>query len=128
MRPWVFYLSLFVLMVAIASLLWLWYNHHPLEAGKALAVTGLLAFAVLNVGFYHLAAYLSKHSMDKAYLLMTWLNFLFKVILALGLPAVFYFKYQLTGAGFIVPFLCVYVAFTVFETWVLHQMAIMRRA
>lgn len=128
MRVATFYLSLTGLMAAIGAALWFWYQGHPYAEGGALAVTGLAAFVVLNIAFYHLAAYLSKHSMDKAYLLMTWLNFLCKVLLALGLPAIFYFKYRLTGAGFIVPFLCIYISFTVFETWVLNKMALMRRA
>ena len=127
MRPSVFYLSLSGLVFGIVALLWLWYNYHPLADGRGLAFTGLTAFTLLNVFFYHLAAYLSKHSMDQAYLMMTWLNFLCKVLIALGLPVIFYFKYHLTGAAFIVPFLCVYVAFTVFETWVLNKLAIMRR-
>ncbi len=66
--------------------------------------------------------------MDKAYLMMTWLNFLFKMILALGLPFAFYLRDHVIGSAFIVPFLLVYISFTVFETWVLHQMAIMRKA
>ncbi len=90
-------------------------------------MAGMIAFAMLNVCFYYLAAYLSKHSMDKAYLMMTWLNFLFKMILALGLPFAFYLRDHVIGSAFIVPFLLVYISFTVFETWVLHQMAIMRK-
>lgn len=128
MRPFVFFRSLVLLLLVQALGLWWWYRGSYDATGRELAMAGMIAFAVLNVGFYYLAAYLSKHSMDKTYLMMTWLNFLFKMILALGLPFAFYLRDHVIGSAFIVPFLLVYISFTVFETWVLHQMAIMRKA
>ena len=128
MKPVTFYLSLLALLALQGLCLGLWYYGKTDTTGKELAIVGMLSFTVLNLVFFYLAAYLSKHSLDRTYLLMTWMNFFFKILLAIGLPAFYYFRDHLTGAAFIVPFLLVYVSFTVFETWVLHQMAIMRRA
>lgn len=128
MKPALFYMSLILLLTIQGIGLWWWYHITPNNIGRELAITGMAAFAILNVAFYYLAGFLSSRSMDQAYLMMTWLNFFLKMLLALGLPVVYYFKDHIDGAAFIVPFLLIYISFTVFETWVLHQMAIMRKA
>lgn len=123
-----FYTRLAALLLLQSMGLWWWYAGNVEAAGKGLAISGMVFFGLLNVVFFHLATYLSARSLDKAYLNMTWLNFLMKVLVALGLPAYYYFQYHLSGAAFIVPFLIIYVCFTVFETWVLHSLAVVRRA
>lgn len=128
MKPALFYTSLIILLIFQGIGLWWWYHITPNNIGRELAMVGMAAFAILNVAFYYLAAFLSSRSMDQAYLMMTWLNFFLKMMLALGLPILYYIKDQIGGAAFIVPFLLIYISFTVFETWVLHQMATMRKA
>lgn len=127
MSPAHFYTRLFALLLLQSMGLWWWYGDSAQATGKALAISGMVFFGLLNIAFFHLATYLSSRSLDKAYLNMTWLNFMMKVLIALGLPAYYYFKFKMSGAAFIVPFLLIYVCFTVFETWVLHSMAIVRR-
>ncbi|HRD07736.1 MAG: hypothetical protein U0V54_08680 [Saprospiraceae bacterium] len=127
MKPALFYTSLTILLVMQGLGLWWWYHVSPNNVGRELAMVGMGAFVILNIAFYYLASFLSYKSMDQAYLMMTWLNFSLKMIFALGLPAIYYFKDHIGGAAFIVPFLLIYISFTVFETWVLHRMAIMRK-
>ncbi|MBK8700972.1 MAG: hypothetical protein IPN29_16120 [Saprospiraceae bacterium] len=122
-----FYVGLLALAGSLVMVCYFWFDANPNQYGSVLAYSGIAAFSLLNVGFFHLASLLSLHSADQAYLRMIYLNFLIKLIVAVALPAFFYFQGGKGGTGFIVPFVLIYVVFTVFETWMLNRLAVMRK-
>ncbi len=87
----------------------------------------MTTFIVLNIVVFNLARHYSNHSLDKKYLVLIYSNLASKFIIVLSIPIAFYFYYDKPPGSFILPFLLIYIVFTVYETWVLDRMAVMRK-
>ncbi len=94
---------------------------------KLMSIAAIVTFFLLNIGVYFIAKTLSNKSLDKAYTMLVYFNVMIKFALGIGIPVFFYYYYNKPEGNFIVPFLLIYVVFTIYETWMLDKMAVMRR-
>ena len=102
-------------------------HYEIITGGKTLAEISIVVFAIINILFFLLAAFFSERSDDKNYLNLVFLNFIVKFVVVLIIPFVYYQQVKPESSNFIVPYIIVYVVFTIFETWFLSKKVKMRK-
>ncbi len=122
-----FYTALLFVSILITMILLGLHSNTQLRPYTMLSIVGMATFILLNIAVYHLAKHYSDQSLDKKYMALIYQNLALKFVIALSIPIAFYFFYDKPNGGFILPFLVIYIAYTIFETWVLNKMAIMRK-
>jgi F0F1-type ATP synthase assembly protein I len=122
-----FFLSLALFVLLLSALIYFIHTIDIYKPYSGLSFTAIGILTLLNIVFYFLAYYFSKHSADQRYLLMVYANMGIKFILIIGLAVAFYFYYHKPNGNFVVPYLIVYITFTIYETWMLNKMAVMRK-
>jgi CDP-diglyceride synthetase len=127
MREGTFYTSLLVVSSLVGTVVALLHSNIKFRPYALLSIAGMTTFIVLNIAVYHLARYYSAHSLDKKYMALIYGNLASKFVIALSIPITFYFYYGKPPGAFILPFLLIYIVYTVYETWMLNKMAIMRK-
>lgn len=116
-----------LLLVALVLFLFSWWWHdEELKSYFPMAIVGISAFTFHNIVFYFYAKYLSEKSADRKFLGMIYLNFLVKLIIAVSIPVIFYYKMNKPNDFHIVAFIIIYISYTIFETYTLNRMAVMR--
>lgn len=126
MRQQKFYIALLSINVGLGLGLWWFHSRPPYDQYLDLSLIGLAILNVFNLLIYYRARYLSKHSYDKKYMHLIFKNFLIKLIIVIGPPVLYYLKKQPEDSFFVIPFVVIYLVFTIFETWYLNQSAVMR--
>ena len=121
-----FLLYLLSLVIFLFGINFLLQQYELVIGGFDLANAGIVVFAILNIIFYILAAYLSERSDDKNFLNLIMLNFITKFLVVLVIPLVYYEKAKPNSSNFIIPYILIYVVFTAFETWFLNKKIRMR--
>jgi hypothetical protein len=102
-------------------------HYEIITGGKILAEISIIVFAIINILFFLLAAFFSERSDDKNYLNLVFLNFIVKFVVVLIIPFIYYQQVKPESSNFIVPYIIVYVVFTIFETWFLSKKVKMRK-
>lgn len=122
-RSFAFSLSVFALLVLIGVLML-----EQIDPSYASSLSVLLIgfSVVLNVIVYTLAQRYSEQSDDKKYLSLVFKNFMLKLLVVIAIPFA-YIKMGGEHNDFIIPYVLVYISFTIFETFYLYKTAIMRR-
>jgi hypothetical protein len=87
----------------------------------------MVVLNIFNVIIFYIAKYYSRLSADKKFMNLIFSNFLLKLVIVIGIPVVYYLLNKPTESWFIVPFVVIYLVFTIFETWHLNKGAIMRK-
>lgn len=119
----------YLAMLVICMLLFSHFIHQRknLIEYKDFSLFGILVFTLICILFYFLADYFSRHSNDKAFMTLIFINFFVKLVAVLALP-VAYFNISKPSSGvFVLPFIVIYVCFTIFETYFLNSKAVMRK-
>lgn len=83
-------------------------------------------FIIYNIVVFIIAKYFSRKSNDKGYFALIFLNLLLKLFFVIGIPVIYFVEMEPSDNRFIIPYVGIYVVFTIFETWYLNQSAIMR--
>lgn len=122
-----FLIYLFLLVAILTGTVFGLEHYDVFKGGEELANTGIAIFTVINILFFLLAAYFSEKSDDKNYLNLVFLNFIIKLVVVLMIPLVYYEQHKPTTSNFVVSYIIVYVAFTIFETWFLSKNVKMRK-
>lgn len=122
-----FFSSLLVVSAFVGLVVMYLHSNPKFQPFMLMSIFGMTIFIMLNVAVYYLAKYYSSKSMDQKYLGLIYRNLVLKFIIALTIPIGFYYYYQKPAGSFILPFLFIYIVYTVYETWMLNKMAIMRR-
>jgi hypothetical protein len=102
-------------------------NYSQYQRHLGLYFVGLGFFSILTFLVYFLAGYYSKLSDDQKYIKLVFLNVGIKFLATILIPVVYFFMFKKPDGLFIVPFLFVYLLFTIYETWMLNKMALMRK-
>lgn len=97
-----------------------------LSGHMLLSYLGIAGFSFHNILFFYLAQIYSAKSMDRKYIGMIYMSVLTKLIIAVSLPVAYYLFHDRPNGSFVFPFIIIYIIFTVFETYVLNKMAVMR--
>lgn len=126
MRASLFLLVLFIINVFLAIGLWQIHTTDRYAAYLDLSLIGVISLNVYNLAIFFLARHYSRTSNDKKYMHLIFSNFLAKLIIVMGIPTIYYFIKDPTENFFVIPFVVIYLIFTIFETWYLNRSAIMR--
>lgn len=81
------------------------------------------AFTVLSIIVYILTTIFEKHKMDGQLTGLVLLNVLLKFLISIGLVVAYYKLASPEDGIFVVPFIIVYVIFTIFETYFMNELA-----
>jgi hypothetical protein len=127
MRESNFFGSLSGVTIALAAVLFFIHSNQKFAPFVDMSITGLIVFFILNIAIFYFARYCSTRSYDKLYMNLIYINLLFKFIITIIIPVIFYFKYGKPSGPFVLPFLIIYITYTVYETWMLNKMAVMRK-
>jgi hypothetical protein len=105
------------------------YLHHisSIKPYMAMSMTYIFVLIILNIFYFYKAKILSNASDDQGYIRLTISNLMVKFFITIGIAVGFYIYYNKPRGTFIFPYLFIYLAFTIFETWMLNKQAIMRK-
>ncbi len=80
-------------------------------------------FSVVSIYFYVASERLEDTEKKYKFINLTMTNMITKMILSAGLVTVYYITQSPDDGKFIVPFIIVYMVFTVFETYFMNEQA-----
>lgn len=126
MKPVSFYGILAAIIVILVAGIKYFATYENLE-GESLAYSGIIVFSLLCISFYVLTRYLSSKSAEKAYMNLIFMNFLIKFVIVILIPLVYYLENDVMTSNFILPYIIVYIVFTVFETAFMSKNVRMRK-
>ena len=126
MKPISFYGILAAIIVILVAGIKYFALNENIE-GESLAYSGIIVFSLLCISFYVLTRYLSSKSAEKAYMNLIFMNFLIKFVIVILIPLVYYLENDVMTSNFILPYIIVYIVFTVFETAFLSKNVRMRK-
>ncbi|MBK9255929.1 MAG: hypothetical protein IPM42_10610 [Saprospiraceae bacterium] len=86
-------------------------------------LTSLCLFTVFSTGLYLILRYFAKHPNKQLFLSGTVFNMFFKMLFSVGILMLYYVIKKPGDGAFVIPFLVVYVTFTIFETFFMLQLA-----
>lgn len=122
-----FFTSLLAVTAFVAIVVMYMHSSPKFQPYTLMSIFGMVVFILLNIAVFYLANYYSQKSLDTQYLTLIYKNLVMKFIIALTIPILFYFYYSKPPGAFILPFLFIYIVYTIFETWILNKMAVMRK-
>ena len=122
-----FFFSLAILcVITFLGVFFIQGSNNDLSKHLILSYLGITGFAIHNIIFFYVAQIYSSKSMDRKYIGMVYMSVLTKLIFAISLPVAYYLLNSQPQGFFVMPFIIIYIVFTVFETYVLNKMAVMR--
>ncbi len=127
MAPKIFYSFLIGISFLLAVLLWVVDIVLEIPVYSEMSYAAIFFLFLFNVFVFQKAKHYSENSDDKRYLGLIFANFLVKIVLVVGIPIVYVLLKKPQESWFIVPYIVIYIIFTIFETWYLNKGAIMRR-
>ena len=112
--------------VSLLVLIALLYYIHGFEGQKSytdISVYGVLMFSVLSILLYIFLSRSVYSSNKQLFLSITLANMLVKMVFSIVLLLVYKEVKQPLDGKFILPFLTIYLIFTIFETWFMVRLA-----
>jgi hypothetical protein len=118
-----FYLYLFLTTVVVFVLLLLLTlgNNYKTYLSFALVVNTIFAFT--SIPMYYLFTKLALSPKRTLFISATVGNMFFRIFLSVMILVLYFLWYNPDDGNFVVPFLVVYVTFTIFETYILLRIA-----
>jgi hypothetical protein len=77
--------------------------------------------SVISLLTFYFAYLFSIHNKEQLYIGLVYINFLIKIIVVVGLPYHYRSIYDPKTSNFIIPYIVIYVLYTVFETYFLSK-------
>jgi hypothetical protein len=122
-----FFSSLLAVTTFVGLVVMYLHGNPKFQPYMLMSICGMTVFILLNVAVYYLAKNYSNKSLDQKYMGLIYRNLAMKFVIAITIPIGFYYHYQQPAGSFILPFLFIYISYTIYETWMLNKMAVMRR-
>jgi hypothetical protein len=119
--------SFTVLIASLLVSLYIIHSRSDFSAYINLSIVGVVVYSLFTLFIYKLARIYTQHSMDKKYAELIYLNTFVKFVITIIIPVIYYFIYNKPPGFFILPFLLIYIFFTIYSTWLLNKMAVMRK-
>ena len=127
MRPTKFFFYLFSIVAFLTLILIPLHNSPRFSPYVDLSVISISILSVYNIIIFMLSSRYQKQSKEKQYISLIYLNFLIKLVLILAIPILYYLVKSGISKNFVIPFIIIYIFFTIFETYVLNKNIRMRR-
>lgn len=113
--------SLWISLCALSLVLFSWgiTRFEAFQNYLPFLCASILIFLTLNTFVFLLAAKFSENNDEKKFLALAYINFIFKLILVVAIPLYYRSVYTPAESNYIIPYIVIYAAFTVLETWFL---------
>ena len=118
-----FILSFLITIMLAAIVLYLCHTSSAMAPFIDIGIYAAGIFSMLSVGVYILTKYMSKTKKKVMFIQVILSNMLTKMILSAVIVTIYFMVKAPDDGIFIVPFLLVYVLFTVFETYFMNEQA-----
>lgn len=119
-----FWTSLIITSMVVTGLI-IWV--HTLELLKPfqnLSFISITLLFIFTVVLFFAGKMAIQSSNKYAFIQLVIANVLFKIILAVGLVVIYVKLHQPVTKFFILPFIAIYIVYSVFETWMLYRLAL----
>jgi len=114
----------FVIFLIILSLiLFGLHKHHLFSAHSILSIWSLVGFTIMTVLIFILGQNFSRSKNKFLYNNLIVMNFILKLMVSILVVYVFVKQYDPEGKLYLIPFVLIYLAFTVFETYFMMKQA-----
>lgn len=123
MRNSLFLRALVWTLIITAALLFLLRIIIPFPYYNELSVAGLIAFTLLSFGVYYVGQNWAKSPNKYLYIHLVIYNLMAKLFVSFLLLALFYKLAKPEQDLFVLPFLVIYLCFTIFETFFMSKQA-----
>lgn len=112
-------ITLLVLLVPLVCL----HSFHPFSNHIWLSVSGIVVFSFLSIVIYYLGNKAVHSSNKYLYNNLIIVNFLLKFILSISVIMVYTKLVQTQDSFFLLPFVLIYIIFTIMETYFMMKQA-----
>lgn len=118
-----FFLLLFLTIGTLVAIMYLMSHNEKIYRYIDISYYAIPSFTLLSVAVFFLTEYLEKQS-DKAMLLnLVLVNVMFKFLIAIGVVMIYHKLRDPEDGIFVLPFIIIYVIFTIFETYFMSLQA-----
>ena len=118
-----FFLQLLLLLAVIIPVL---YFIHSFDAHKnsiQVSIYSVSMFTVLSILLFFILNKSVKSPDKQLFISITLMNMLVKMVCSIGLLLFYKFTFQPVNGKFIIPFIVIYLFFTIFETYFMVNLA-----
>lgn len=112
-----------VTLVIIAGLLYMMSFNDKMFMYLDVSFYAIPAFSLLSIGVFFATVLLDRNPEKSIILNIVFLNVMLKILITAAVIAYYYNFKQPDDGIFVVPFIVVYVAFTIFETYFMSEQA-----
>ena len=118
-----FFQLLFLTIGILVGIMYVMSLNEKINEYIDIAYYAIPSFTMLSIVIYFLTEYLEKQS-DKAMLLnLVIINVMFKFLIAISVVVIYHKLKSPTDGIFVLPFIIIYVIFTIFETYFMSLQA-----
>ncbi len=118
-----FFIQLSLVVLITSILLFVCYHLLPIMDHLALGIAGLIFFILLSILIFFLATKAAKSTNLNAFTHLIMYNLMIKLFFSIIIVAVYYYLVKPAERLFIVPFVIIYLNFTIFEAIFLSRQA-----
>ena len=118
-----FFQLLFLTIAVLAGIMYFLSLNDKIYEYIDIAYYAIPAFTILCVGIYFLTEYLEKQPNKGMLLNLVIMNVMFKFLIAIAVVMIYHKQREPEDGIFVLPFIIVYVVFTIFETYFMSLQA-----
>ena len=118
-----FFQLLLITLGILAVIMYLLSLNAKINAYLDIAYYAIPSFALLSVIIFFLTEFLDRQPNKGILLNLVIVNVMFKFLIAVGVVAIYYHLRNPADGIFVLPFIIVYVIFTIFETYFMSLQA-----
>lgn len=118
-----FAISFSIAIASVAVAMWAFGQSADTAPYTDIGWYAAVIFSVLSVAVYMLTNVIADTEKKSLFLQLIMMNMLFKLVLSVLIVFIYYKHMQPSDGIFVVPFIVVYVIFTVFETYFMNEQA-----
>lgn len=118
-----FFQLLFVTVGSLSLILYFLSLNEKINEYIDIAYYAIPSFTLLCVGVFFLTEFLERQPNKSMLLNLVIINVMFKFLIAIGVVVIYHKHKQPEDGIFVLPFILIYVAFTIFETYFMSLQA-----
>lgn len=118
-----FFQLLFITLGILGVILYLMSFNSKIHEYIDIAYYSIPAFTLLSVAVYFLTEYMEKQKNKGMLINLVIINVMFKFLIAIGIVMIYHKSKDPQDGIFVLPFIIIYVVFTIFETYFMSVQA-----
>lgn len=112
-----------VFILSLSLILFGLHQHHLFSEHSLLSIWSMLGFTLMTILIFSLGQNFSRSKNKYLYNNLIVMNFLLKLMVSILVVYLFVKQYDPEGKLYLIPFVLIYLAFTVFETYFMMKQA-----